>query len=91
MYQYIATDHYATGEGVTVSIAILPASFGEEYTKRFLKDVFTDYFIDDYEVLDKETFLEYYSMHIPEFVINKLGEDDISSFHWYSQVHLNYA
>lgn len=87
-YQYIVSDHFSTGEGMTISIAILPDTFGEEYTKRFLKDVFTDYFADGYRMIPKDEFFECYDSYIPDIVIEKV-EQPVGAFHWYSQIHLN--
>jgi hypothetical protein len=90
-YKFIVSDYYATGEGTTISLMIAPEFYGEEYTKKHCKEVFTDYYASMCEEVSYEKFMEYKN-HFPSIVMRYLtGEaEPPGGFYWVSQTYINF-
>lgn len=91
-YQFIVSVHYATGEGSTINLLIVPSSYDKNLVEQLFIKAFDQYYLSSLEYATKEEFLEY-KAYIPSAVLSIINGTELtpSGFSWYSSCYKNYA
>jgi hypothetical protein len=94
-YRYFAIDYLATGEGKTYFLKICRNyqkidDKDREYEK-FVKFVDCDYYMECFEELTEDDFMNKYATLVPENVRMMLHRRDQPAFLWETHYHFNYS
>jgi hypothetical protein len=94
-YRFFAIDYCATGEGRSFFLTICRNyqkidGRDREY-ERFAKFVDCDYYMECFEELTEEEFLDKYDVFIPLYVKAQVKFKDQPAFTWETQLHINYS
>jgi hypothetical protein len=85
---YAVSEYYATGEGYTVCIMIMPGVYTLDALKGHFSAEFGDWYTVGMQVLAKTEFLSEWGEYIPEH-IQILINRDCKMFNYTSQFHIN--
>lgn len=90
-YQYIVSDNFATGEGTTINLMIVPIHYDMKYIETLFVKVIDFYYWGNAKNVTKEEFLQY-SHYVP-ISVQKIINEEVTppgNFIWYSSFHVNY-
>jgi len=94
-YRFFAINYFATGEGVSYFLKICrnyESYDGKDREKeKFSKFVDCDYYMQGFEELTEEVFMERYAKLIPEHVKVQVNRRDQPFFTWETHLHINYS
>lgn len=102
LYQFLACDYYATGEGRTIALLITRAYpwAGDDNTSAEFRAVreftvkFGGFLTQGVEHLPREEFLKRFGNHLPEYVhkvIAAEGHDRPGNFNFAQEIHMNFS
>jgi hypothetical protein len=94
-YRYFAIDYLATGEGRSYWLKICRNyqkidDKDREYDK-FAEFVGEPYYMECFEELTEDEFLEKYGKLVPDYIIEMIARRDQPSFTWETHLHFNYS
>jgi hypothetical protein len=94
-YRFFAIDYCGTGEGVSYFLKICRNyesydDIDREY-KKFAKFVDCDYYMEIFEELTEDEFLEKYGKMVPDYIIEMIARRDQPFFTWETHLHFNYS
>ena len=94
-YRYFVINYFATGEGISYWLKICRnyQSYDgkdREY-ERFAKFVDCDYYMECFEELVEDEFLEKYGKLVPDYIIEMIARRDQPAFTWETHLHYNYS
>ena len=94
-YRYFAIDYCATGEGMSVWLKICrnypPIDNKDREYEKFVKFVDCDYYMECFEELTEDKFMEKYTRFIPYMVAGMMQKKDQPAFTWETHLHFNYS
>lgn len=99
-YRFFAIDYFATGEGRSFWLKIcrnyppyksIADTIIDHDLERFIKFVDCDHYMQCFEELKEEEFMERYAHMIPEHVKVMLKRRDQPAFTWEVHYHFNYS
>jgi hypothetical protein len=94
-YRFFVVDYLATGEGRTYFLKICRNyqqidDKDREYEK-FVKFVDCDYYMECFEELTEDDFMEKYATLIPHHIKVQVHRRDQPMFTWEQHLHINYS
>jgi hypothetical protein len=94
-YRFFAIDYCATGEGRSYWLKICRNyqkidDRDREYEK-FAEFVDCDYYMECFEELVEDEFLEKYGKLVPDYIIEMIARRDQPAFTWEVHLHYNYS
>jgi hypothetical protein len=94
-YRFFAIDYLATGEGRSFWLKICRNyqkidDRDREYEK-FAKFVDCDYYMECFEELTEDEFLDKYGKLVPDYIIEMISARDQPAFTWEVHLHYNYS
>jgi hypothetical protein len=94
-YRFFVVDYLATGEGRSYFLTICRNyqkidDRDREYEK-FVEFVDCDYYMECFEELVEDEFLEKYGKLVPDYIIEMIARRDQPAFLWETHYHFNYS
>jgi len=94
-YRFFAIDYLATGEGRSYWLKICrnyqSVDDKDREKEKFSKFVDCDYYMQGFEELTEDEFMERYDKLIPEHVKVQIHRRDQPMFTWQTHLHVNYS
>ncbi len=94
-YRFFVVDYLATGEGRTYFLKICrnyqPIDDKDREYEKFVKFVDCDYYMECFEELTEDDFMNKYAKLVPENVRMMLHRRDQPAFLWETHYHFNYS
>jgi len=94
-YRFFAIDYFATGEGRSYFLTICRnyQSYDDRdrEKEKFSKFVDCDYYMQGFEELPENEFMERYDKLVPEHVKVQVHRRDQPFFTWQQHLHVNYS
>lgn len=89
-YCYLASEHYATGEGMTICLYIARCYLVEDEIESF-KHRF-GFYAEYFELYDRQHFFDQYKSLIPSQVTRFIEDNQTpAAFCWSCEYHMNYS